>query len=88
MLRKIITVKGKVQGVFFRATTLQKALELGISGNVRNLPNGSVSIDAEAENSQLLEFTAWCWTGSPRSKVENVEIIEMDPIGYTNFSIV
>ena len=49
----VIEVVGKVQGVFFRASTREVAEKLGISGTVRNLPNGSVLIHAEGSQSQL-----------------------------------
>ena len=68
-----ITVIGKVQGVYFRVSTKQKADELGVKGFVRNQPNGSVYIEAESSNEVLQEFIEWCWQGPERAKVLQVE---------------
>lgn len=66
-------VSGLVQGVFFRKYTREKALELGLSGWVRNLPNGSVEGLAQGETEALDTFVDWLWTGSPQSSVALVE---------------
>ena len=55
-----IVVKGKVQGVFFRASTREKAESIGVNGSVRNLPDGSVQIEAEATRDQLNRLIEWC----------------------------
>lgn len=66
-------VSGKVQGVFYRANTRRKALELDLCGWVRNVPDGRVELQAfgELENLELLE--KWLWEGPPAAQVENVE---------------
>lgn len=66
-------VSGLVQGVFFRKYTREKALELGLSGWVRNMPNGSVEGLAQGEAEALDTFVDWLWTGSPQSSVALVE---------------
>ena len=68
-----ITITGKVQGVYYRASAKQKADELGIKGFVRNQPDGSVYIEAEASNEVLQKFIEWCWRGPERAQVINVE---------------
>jgi acylphosphatase len=68
-----ITVKGRVQGVWFRKYTKMKADELEIQGFVKNLPNGDVFIEAEGTMLQLNEFIKWLHKGSPHSKVYVVE---------------
>jgi len=68
-----ITVKGRVQGVWFRKYTKMKADELEIQGYVRNLPNGDVYIEAEGNKLQLDAFVEWLHKGSPHSKVYVVE---------------
>ncbi|MBS1745116.1 MAG: acylphosphatase [Bacteroidetes bacterium] len=69
---KHITIKGIVQGVFFRKYTKQKADELHISGWVRNIDNGDVEIMAQAIDESLDQFIQWCWKGSPKSLVKDV----------------
>ncbi len=64
-----INVIGKVQGVWYRASTQQKAIELGVMGTVRNLPNGSVWIEAQAEETVLEQLIEWCKVGPPNANV-------------------
>lgn len=71
--REIIAT-GKVQGVFFRKYTCEAADAIGITGFVKNLPDQSVYILATGTNEQLEEFINWCRQGSPKSKVEKVEV--------------
>lgn len=67
-----IIVQGKVQGVFFRASTKDKAVELELSGFVRNMPNGTVEIVAEGSQKQLKKLVDWCHKGPDRSIVSEV----------------
>lgn len=83
----IITVEGKVQGVFFRASTRDKAIELGLTGFVRNQEDGSVYIEAMGEQERLNEFIAWCKRGPKNARVENVKVIEANPQRFTSFEI-
>lgn len=69
-----IKVEGRVQGVFFRASTLEVAKKLGISGNVRNLPDGKVEIFAEGDKASLIKLHGWCKTGPERAIVKSVKI--------------
>jgi len=82
-----ITVTGKVQGVWFRGYTLHKALELHITGFVKNQPDHSVYIIAAGTKEQLDEFIVCCRQGSPGSKVEQVEVKEIALQQFTSFSI-
>ncbi len=82
-----IAVKGKVQGVFFRASTKEKAIEIGIRGFVKNESDGSVFIEAEGNGSQLSEFIAWCKQGSRLAKVEHCLVEEGIIKGFTGFVI-
>ena len=72
-----INVKGKVQGVFFRDYTKQKADSLGLKGTVQNMPDGSVKIVVE-DGPGINEFIDWCWQGSPASEVEDVDVTKYD----------
>ncbi|NHJ04850.1 MAG: acylphosphatase [Candidatus Heimdallarchaeota archaeon] len=74
-----IIVKGLVQGVSFRAYTKRKALSLGLTGYVQNLPNGDVKIVAEGEKEKLYELIKWLkQKGSPGSNVTDVNINWLD----------
>ena len=83
-----IQVNGKVQGVWFRASTQRKANELNIKGIVKNLPNGDVYIEAEGEESALEDFVKWCHQGSDHSRVDNVTVSEIKEKSFENFKIV
>ena len=83
-----IRVSGNVQGVFFRATAKDTADRLGLSGIVRNEPDGSVYVEAEGEEGALDHFTAWCRQGPPRAKVLTFIREDMEPKGYVGFKIV
>lgn len=82
-----IQVTGVVQGVFFRASTQEKAEALGIRGWVRNEPNGSVLIGAEGKEEVLQKFIQWCHHGPPQAKVDEVVVTEESEKGFTDFEI-
>ncbi len=82
-----IWVSGKVQGVFFRAHTVEVAERLGLSGWVRNLPDGRVEIVAEGEEIHLRQLLDWCRQGPPRARVDRVEWREVPATGeFSGFS--
>ena len=83
----IIIVSGRVQGVFYRVATKEKADELGVKGFVRNELNGSVYIEAEAEEDILYKFVKWCNSGPPRAQVQHAEVILGEVKGYSSFTI-
>jgi acylphosphatase len=72
-------VSGRVQGVFYRATCVRKAGELGLSGFARNLADGRVEVLACGEERAVNDFIAWLWEGSPASKVTDVATEHADP---------
>jgi acylphosphatase len=72
-----ITVTGKVQGVYYRQGAREKALELGLTGEVKNLRDGNVHIIATGTLEQLDAFTEWCKKGPPRAVVAGAEIIKI-----------
>jgi acylphosphatase len=74
MQRVHVLVSGLVQGVFYRATAERVARELGLSGWVRNLPDGRVEAIAEGPESALDSFVRWCHDGPPASRVDSVEV--------------
>lgn len=75
--------------MFFRASTRQKAVELGCSGYARNLPDGRVEVLALAEPHAMNELIDWLWLGPPAARVSHVEVIELSidevgevPVGF------
>ncbi len=68
-----VLIYGRVQGVFFRASARDKARELGLTGYVRNLPDGSVELEAEGDEQALQELISWCHRGPPEARVDRVE---------------
>jgi len=69
-----VRVYGRVQGVFFRASTQTRASELGVRGWVRNLPDGSVALCVAGPPHAVDALIAWAWQGPPRARVDDVEI--------------
>lgn len=82
-----ITVSGKVQGVFFRQSTKEKASSLGITGIVKNLPNGNVYIIASGTAAQLKTLIDWCRQGPARAKVTGIMTQKIAFQEFNNFSI-
>ena len=82
-----ITVSGLVQGVYYRQSTKEKALELGISGIVKNLPNGNVHILATGTANQLDEFVHWCKQGPRLANVNSVDVEPVDRQVFMSFVI-
>ncbi|PZN33172.1 MAG: acylphosphatase [Proteobacteria bacterium] len=70
-------VSGRVQGVFYRASTRAKALELGVRGYARNLPDGSVDVLAVGEPRAVEALVSWLWVGPPAAHVRHVEVQEL-----------
>ncbi|WP_207421969.1 acylphosphatase [Desertivirga brevis] len=83
-----IKVKGKVQGVFYRAATKAVADQLGVRGYVKNMDDGSVQIEAEGDDFALESFVEWCNEGPEKAVVESVDVIEAEVKNYSNFEVV
>lgn len=82
-----IVVRGKVQGVFYRASARQKAEALNLTGFAQNRPDGSVLIEAEGEDSILKEFVSWCRKGPPNAIVDDVTVTQRELSGYLSFTV-
>ncbi|MCK9395468.1 MAG: acylphosphatase [Methylobacter sp.] len=79
-MRKVkILVSGRVQGVYFRLFTQNKAKHFAIKGSAKNLPDGRVEIIAEAENMTIEKFIRWCHKGPITARVDHVEVTELQP---------
>ncbi len=74
MIGRRVRIHGRVQGVFFRNWTREKALALGVRGWVRNRRDGSVELLGYGEDEALEALIAECRTGPPAAKVERIEV--------------
>lgn len=88
-MRKCVSlrVKGRVQYVTFRHNAVEKARELGLTGFVRNEPDGSVYAEAEGESSAVDSFVTWFKNGPPLARVSEVEIGEKPLQDFTDFRV-
>ncbi len=88
MLQTIsITVSGIVQGVYYRQSTKEKALDLGISGIVKNLPDGNVHILATGTPDVLHQLVQWCKQGPVHAKVTSVNVEQVADEVFMGFVI-
>lgn len=87
MIARLITVKGKVQGVGFRFHTKMEAQKLGVTGTVKNQHDGTVMIWAEGESVQVDAFISWCKIGPAHARVDQLDILEVSPQGFVEFII-
>ena len=81
-------VKGKVQGVFYRATAKKIADRLKLTGWIRNTKDDDVEISATGDEEQLKQFINWCKQGPEKAKVEDVIVTEETEKFFTDFEIV
>ncbi len=88
MIRKHVFFEGKVQGVFFRANTRDKAREVGIEGWVKNLRDGRVEAVFEGAEEKVDRVIKWCKNHQPHAKVADVEIEIEEPSGEFNDFVV
>lgn len=86
-LCKRCLVTGKVQGVFFRQNTLEKATALGVTGWVRNLPNGTVECLLCGEEKAVQSLCDWLWLGPDSAKVTDVQVMDHDLEAFPEFTI-
>jgi len=88
IIRAHVYISGRVQGVFFRASTRDKARELGLKGWVRNLADGRVEAVFEGEEEKVREMIEWCHKGPVLASVSNVDVrIEKPTHEYDEFEI-
>lgn len=87
IIHREIIVKGRVQGVYFRATAKSVADELGIKGEVKNTRDGNVWIAAEASEGTMQQFLEWCRQGPARAEVKEIVVSEGGLQHYTDFTI-
>ena len=69
-------IAGRVQGVYYRASTVEQASRLGLHGWVRNLADGRVEVVAAGQIGALTELASWLWQGPPAARVDSVHVEE------------
>ena len=79
-------ISGKVQGVWYRASTREKALELGLTGYARNLSDGRVEVVACGDDEPLEALESWLWEGPPLAEVTEVFSEKTEPRRITDFT--
>lgn len=80
-VRVHLIVKGRVQGVFYRASAKERAMSLGLNGWVRNLYSGEVELMVEGEKKAVSTFIEWCKIGPPYAVVKDITIVNESPRG-------
>ncbi len=83
-----LLIKGKVQGVFYRASAKETAEKLGITGWIKNTPSGDVEAVVTGSKNQLQEFVNWCKQGPRRADVMEVISTEQEEVFFKEFSVV
>jgi len=86
-VRKRITASGRVQGVWFRGTTEQRARELGVAGWAKNRPDGSVEVVAEGAPDAVDKLVAFLHEGPRRAEVASVDVVDEEPEGLSGFEV-
>ena len=81
MICRRCIVRGRVQGVFYRASTRQVAEELGVTGHARNLPDGTVEVLACGPETAVEQLCQWLWEGPPHARVEAVSCEMVNDFG-------
>ena len=84
--RARVVVRGRVQGVFFRAETRERARSFGLAGWVRNNPDGTVEAVFEGDRERVDSMLAWCRRGPSLARVDDVEIGWEPPSGEQGFA--
>jgi len=78
-------VSGRVQGVYFRASTRERALALGLAGHARNLADGRVEVIAEGDADVLAQLEQWLHEGPPAARVDRVDREALPAQGHRGF---
>jgi acylphosphatase len=86
--RAHVVVRGRVQGVFFRGETEERARSLGLAGWVRNNGDGSVEAIFEGPQGRVESLVLWCSHGPPGARVDDLEVSWDEAAGLRGFEIV
>ena len=87
MIARHISVSGRVQGVFFRAWTRERADALGLTGWIRNCPDGHVEAHVEGEDSLVEQMLELLRRGPPAAQVENLRTWDVEPCEFDDFEV-
>jgi acylphosphatase len=87
LIRRRVIVHGRVQGVFFRDTARRMASSRGVSGWVRNNPDGTVEAVFEGSEDAVESMVRFCREGPRGASVDRADVIEEDPEGLDGFAI-
>lgn len=82
-----VRISGRVQGVFFRATCARLADELGLSGWVRNRPDGDLEAVFQGPDQAVEDMVAWCREGPPHAQVDAVDVRAEPPVPQSGFRV-
>jgi acylphosphatase len=82
-----VLVRGRVQGVFFRAEARERARSLGVAGSIRNAGDGSVEVVFEGADEQVDSLVEWCRRGPAGARVDEVEAVSEEPVGEIGFQV-
>jgi acylphosphatase len=85
VIRRRVTVRGRVQGVFFRETVRRRALSARVTGWIRNNPDGTVEAVFEGEPHAVERLVDFCREGPRGARVEWVDVVSEEPEGVTGF---
>jgi acylphosphatase len=87
MISRQILIKGKVQGVFFRASAKKAAEEFSLKGWIKNTGNGDVEAIVTGNENAVMQFIEWCRKGPRDAVVKQVIVTELPVANYSEFSI-
>jgi acylphosphatase len=82
-----VSVRGRVQGVFFRAEARARAESLGVTGWIRNADAGSVEAVFEGDDGKVSSLVEWCRQGPAGARVDEVEAVREEPAGEFGFQV-
>jgi len=83
-----LLIKGKVQGVFYRATAKEIANELGVTGWIKNTREGNVEVTVSGNEQQVEKFMKWCKQGPDKATVDEVIVTQMEEAIFNGFMII
>ncbi len=82
-----VVVTGRVQGVFFRDSARREARRHGVTGWVRNRPDGAVEAVFEGEPDAVAALVLWCREGPRHAQVDDLRVLQVDPAGLAGFEV-
>lgn len=83
-----LMIKGIVQGVYYRASARDEAEKLGLTGWIKNTPEGNVEVVVTGSQDDINRYITWCWQGPSRAKVESVETKVLQEEQFDGFQII